>query len=184
MNYEVSHVYLDGEVGKEQLQGIKIYKNIKKENDTSSLMIDDYSLKHGGVSLINPNDIINFYNEHINLSSISYESEFTHIAKIFESMFKIKKERFRKDNKHVIFMIINNNKIKLRDEYDSGLIKYSCPSLSASFHLFRAGMIGDNKTLSQKNKIGSILPKEYIFIEKQVKAILDSLNCSNEYIFY
>lgn len=184
MNYEVSHVYLDGNIGEKQRKGIDIYKKVSLPEDTASLMIDDYSLKHGDKNLISVEDIISFYNKHMSLSDIKYESEFVNIAHLFEDVFETKKETFRKESKIVTFMVIEGRKIKLKDEFIGGAVKYSCPALSASFHLFRAGMIEGKKIVKQKREICSILPEEYFHIEKQVGIILNQLDCVNSYIYY
>lgn len=184
MNYEVSHVYLDGKIGKEQEKGIEIFNHLKKAGDTTSLMIDDYSLKHGGKNMIDKKYIIVFYSQHLMLSDVKMESEFISIASMFPYFIETKKERFRKDSKYVTFLIIDDMKIKLKDEYDDGKVKYSCPALSASFHLERAGVISQRKIGKQTQDICSILPEEYRFIEEQVVKILSIFDCKNKYIFY
>lgn len=184
MNYEVSHVYMDGTIGEEQLKGIDIFNSIVCEGDTSSLMIDDYSLKHGGKKVMNREGIISFYNNKMNIDNIKMESEFIYIAEMFPIFIKTQKERFRKDKKYVTFLMLDNEKIKLKDEFDNGYVKYSCPALSAAFHLDRSGVFDNNSISKQKHHICSILPKEYEEIERQVEKILKVFHCKNEYIFY
>lgn len=184
MNYEISHVYMDGLIGNEQKFGIDIFNQIKRDGDTSSLMIDDYSFKHGGANMLEFDDIIRFYERYVSLDNISMESDFINVASQFPNHLKTKRERFRKDKKYTTFILLEDMKIKLRDEYDNGLVKYSCPALSASYHMVRSGVMSTSLISPQQERICSILPIEYEHIEHQVGAILREFNCVNTYIFY
>lgn len=187
MDYEVSHVYLDGCLGAEQQRGIDIFNKIKGHNKTVSLLVDDYSLKHQGLKKINIKDIIVFYEKNgIKINDLKNESSFINIADFMLNDNESKIEKFRRDKKIAYFIKIGNSKIKIKETYfDNKFTKYSCVALSASWQLYRSGKWGDNKiNKRQEYEITSILPKEYVDIENQVKIILKKYNCDIDYIFY
>ena len=186
MNYEVSHIYSNQKIGNIQENGIRIFNEIRKEDSNleASLMIDDYSDKRDSDTTNNIENIVEYYKNSIPDITIYYESEFVKIASLLEDRFQIKKETFRKQQKVVSFIVINGEKIKLKEERSNGEVKFACPALSASFHLARAGMIEGNIITNPKENIFSILPHKYYEVEAQVQRILIALGCKNQYLFY
>lgn len=189
MDYEVSHVYLDGKIGTEQLIGINIVREMMEDGDEVTLMIDDYSGKHGGVNRLTINEVMDFYEINgMALDQMARESDFTDIAEKILNSDKVAgmmtREGFRKQKKDVFFMNAPEKKIKCKDVYrDSGEVKYACPLLSAAWHLCRSGYWkGDEFT--QTRDIHSVLPKEYEAIEEMASYIAGLFGCKISYTFY
>lgn len=189
MDYEVSHVYLDGKIGEEQEKGIQIAKSLVEKGDTFSLMIDDYSGKHGGEMTLSKQDVMDFYQANsIVIDNVMMESDFTEIAEkiINHPNVKdmIKREGFRKQGKDVFFLKTKEGGIKCKDVFrETSKVKYACPLLSASWHLYRAG-VWDGDEFIQKRDIHSILPKEYEEIERMASYIAGLMGCKIHYTFY
>lgn len=189
MDYEVSHVYLDGKIGGEQRQGIQIANSLAENGDTFSLMIDDYSGKHGGKMTLSEQDVMDFYQANdIIIDNVMRESEFTEMAEKIINHSKVKdmmkREGFRKQGKDVFFLKTMEGSIKCKDVFrDTSRVKYACPLLSASWHLYRAG-IWDGDEFIQTRDIHSILPKEYKEIERMASYIAGLVGCKIYYTFY
>lgn len=168
---EVGHIYLDDYWSQEKELPIDFYLSHFKEQDTI-LMVDDLNIDKINITV---DDIQKKYKEkECSLTYIDYEKRMISYTPVLEKKFSpfLKKEHFKKENKHVYFLNINNTKIALFSITNQKKI-YTCSFLSLCWALYKDNFFGDFKNYEEQIVI---IPKEYKKIENNVKILLEFLN--------
>lgn len=170
-SYEVGHIYSNEVWGSEQEGALEIYLKQRKSLDKAWFLVDNYNVT-GDCRV--PRGLYD---------NIFYEKDLLAFVNIFLSRIPtkwLKRERFRKEGKSVLFFNHGGLKIPLSQETSFTSI-YSCQALCATFHTFRLGYY--TKEGSSSTRI--ILPKKYQKKEESViemlRLIYPDINISAEY---
>ena len=188
INCEVGHVYADCLNKQELNKGILKFKKSDLYNKPSylTILIDDYNV----VSCLDnlESRIKKIFHEQELDVDCYYESEMVRYTDIVFDFFRnyIKREFFKKQKKWAYFLCIKDKKIKLKEVYSDGSVKYSCICLSVIWHLKRQYNMGDILLNNKENiiPIYSVLSCKYKSIEQKVELILNCMGFNISYIFY
>jgi hypothetical protein len=201
---EFCHFYSDQEFGTEHADSINILLDVTRDfrlkdvDFVTSILIDDVNVeenKHGYNYVL---DRVKLYGTRPNF--VAFESRFTEVAEKIITLLppsKITLEKFKQDDKSVLFFNSDGKKFALNDIYEDHKV-FKCVTLSAAWLLCKLGLIKfpHNSYIDitvgadiSAEKIISILPKKYQQVEENVLDIVSALGYESElhriqHIFY
>jgi hypothetical protein len=142
-NIEVAHVYADERLSEIHHRSILRMKEIVKDGDTLSIMLDDYNSEKWDIRLEDFVKILELTHS-VKISMVVYESSLTKNAeKLLQAIPPeyLSVESFDRSTRKVTFLNYDGLKIALKSEYsETGNTHYKCCLLTAAWQLSRLGL--------------------------------------------
>jgi len=205
VNIEFSHIYTNQTLGKDQIVGGKIAKQISHllfdEGlvSTTNVWIDDYNPINKKPPILFAIKYLHDLWEHINFSPhyYAFESDVVSAGQILLETIpsSLKKLENKGRNKKKLYIKTpHSKKIGTIEQYNPLSNKYTCPLLSAAYALAKCGAPlnvypkqnnnGNQNVPFTGEKSITILPKNPFFIESETKAkeLISVSNTFSEYL--
>jgi len=185
VNIEFCHIYADQHIGEDHTRSISVLRDLeefsKKEGKSyvSSVLIDDYNAAKSLWERDTFERALGAMN--VKPDILGYESACIDGANHIMSQLpksSLCTERFRKENKEVVFLIHEGHRVALKSTLE-GQTRYTCSLLGASWH---GGKLGLVKNPFIKTKVAhtaiTILPECLRDVEENMKVILSYLDAN------
>lgn len=204
IHIEYAHIYKDQPFSNEHIKSIHLLKRtldrLKREGKSfvTSILIDDY---HAAEAQWDDLDLLrNMEKRDAVPDYLFYEKSFVELANHITEMIPEQNkrvERFKKEEKDVVFFVDESSKFALQDIYVDR-IEPKCVSLSCAWLMCKLGILDFpeegvlpicQNDIEPTLNVLTILPKNYMLVEENVMRIMIALGKENEkervqYLFY